>query len=37
MYIYQVEVPAELQTGARFDKWVEEKDSVDLEADVLFR
>jgi hypothetical protein len=30
-------VPLRLQDGERFDKWTEEKDSVDLEVDSFFR
>ena len=34
---WRVPVPAGLQDGMVADKWVEEKDSADLEHDVLFK
>ena len=33
----QVDVPSALQTGSVFDKWTEEKDSVDLETQITFK
>jgi hypothetical protein len=35
--LWQIPVPPSLQNGERFDKWTEEKDSVDLEVDSFFR
>ena len=34
---WRVAVPPALQDGMLADKWVEEKDSADLEHDVLFK